>query len=122
MLLKNWRSNLQGIRAQMSRRWEELFFLVAFFLLFLQVVFFKSAISGLADLHGAIAWFAAFDIFIASRLVYFAIPLFCRYSFSSCSQARIILGEDAFSTCLGGILASGSLYKLLDLISWYLIP
>jgi hypothetical protein len=104
MLLRNWRSNLQVIRTQMSRRWEELFFLVAFFLLFLQVVFFKSAISGLADLHGAIAWFAAFDIFIASRLVYFTIPLFLPLLLF-----LLLSGKDnSWRRCF------------LDLLGWYL--
>lgn len=76
MQLNNWRSNHQGNCAQMSRHWEELFFLVAFFLLLLQVAFFYSGISTLAGLHGAIAWFAALDTFIVSRFAYFTTPLF----------------------------------------------
>lgn len=76
MPFNNWRGSLQGIRAQMSRRWEELFFLVAIFLLLLQLTFFYTDISTLADLHGAIAWFAALDTLIVSRFAYLTTPIF----------------------------------------------
>ena len=76
MALNNCRSNVQIIRNQLSRHWEELFFLVAFFLLLLQVTFFYSGINALSGLHGAIAWFAAFDTFIVSRFAYVTTPLF----------------------------------------------
>jgi len=65
-----------SIRHQLSRRWEELFFLSAFILLFLQVAFFYSDIRSLAVLHGAIAWFAAFDTFVVSHVAYFTTPMF----------------------------------------------
>lgn len=76
MALNNWRTNVHGVCGQLSRHWEELFFLVAFILLLLQVTFFYSDISGLAGLHGAIAWFAAVDTFIVSRLAYITAPIF----------------------------------------------
>lgn len=76
MALTNWRNNALGIRDQLSRRWEELFFLVVFTLLGLQVVFFYSGITALANLHGAIAWFAAFDTFVVSHVVYVSTPVF----------------------------------------------
>ena len=62
--------------ARIKSRWEEIFFLTACFLLFLQVAFFYSAIGELAADHGAIALFSAVDAFVVSRLAYFTVPAF----------------------------------------------
>ena len=62
--------------ARIKSRWEEIFFLTACFLLFLQVAFFYGAIGELAADHGAIALFSAVDAFVVSRLAYFTVPAF----------------------------------------------
>lgn len=76
MAAPNLRGKAFGIRHQLSRRWEELFFLSAYMLLLLQVEFFYSDIRSLAGLDGAIAWFAAFDTFMVSRAAYVTSPIF----------------------------------------------
>jgi hypothetical protein len=78
----NGRSRVQGLilRFFLSafhwclRRWEVLFFLVVYILLGLQVYFFYFDIRLLSGLHGAIAAFASFDSFIATRLTYVTLP------------------------------------------------
>lgn len=59
-----------------SRRWEVVFFLAAFLLLTLQVLFFTIDVQSLSSLHGAIAVFASVDSFIMKRLAYVATPGF----------------------------------------------
>lgn len=58
------------------RRWEVVFFLVAFLLLSLQVSFFNTDVQSLSVIHGAIAVFAAIDSFIMERLSYVTTPAF----------------------------------------------
>lgn len=60
----------------LSQRWEILFFLLAFILLTLQVLFFCIDVRSLSSLGRAIAVFAAIDSFIINRLSYVATPGF----------------------------------------------
>jgi hypothetical protein len=64
------------IAIHLSRKWEAVFFLLLYFLLFLQVRFLSHDIQSLSSVHGVIAGFALFESFARDRLHYFATPIF----------------------------------------------
>ena len=61
---------LSSFRRYSPKHWESLFFLVAYFLLVLQVYFFYTETQSLAGGSTAIAWFSAFESFVIKRLFY----------------------------------------------------
>lgn len=61
---------LSSFRRYSSKHWEALFFLVAYFLLVLQVYFFYSETQSLAGGSVAIALFSEFESFVIKRLFY----------------------------------------------------
>lgn len=67
---------LSAASRYLSQRWEVVFFLTAFWLLTLQVLFFYIDVQSLSSLHGAIAVYAAIDSFILNRLSYVSTPAF----------------------------------------------
>jgi hypothetical protein len=67
---------LSAAFAFLSRQWEVVFFLLAFILLFLQVIFFTIDVGPIAPKDGAIAVFASIDSFIINRLSYLTTPGF----------------------------------------------
>ncbi len=66
---------LATVHRRLSDQWENLFFLVAYALLILQVYLLYYDFHSLAGLHGAIAVFADFDSFLVQHLAN-VIPLF----------------------------------------------
>ncbi|NBQ20173.1 MAG: hypothetical protein EBU30_00305 [Synechococcaceae bacterium WB6_3B_236] len=58
-----------------SHRWEEIFFFITFSLLCFENLAFVANTEFLSSLHGAIAVFASFELFVVGRLSYLTFPL-----------------------------------------------
>jgi hypothetical protein len=58
-----------------QNRWEILFFILVFVLLGFQVFAFNFDAQSFSDIHGAIAFFAGFESFVANRLTFISLPL-----------------------------------------------
>jgi hypothetical protein len=64
-------------RSYLSRHWEEIYFLILFFILSLQVLFLiADTKSILGSNGGAVAVFASFESFILTTASYITVPLF----------------------------------------------